>query len=89
MDGLQTIGRFFFAIAIAFFGVQYFIYADAMKGPIPGPPWIPGPHWLAWLTGIALITIAVSIAIEKRSRLAAMLLGAALFLKIYFCTYPA
>jgi uncharacterized membrane protein len=79
MDGLQTIGRFFFAIAIAFFGVQYFIYADAMKGPIPGPPWIPGPHWLAWLTGIALIAIAVSIATGKHSRLALMLLGAALF----------
>jgi uncharacterized membrane protein len=88
MDGLQTIGRFFFAIAIAFFGVQYFIYADAMKGPIPGPPWIPGPHWLAWLTGIALIAIAVSIATGKHSRLALMLLGAALFLKILFLHLP-
>jgi uncharacterized membrane protein len=88
MDGLLTIGRFFFAIAMALFGVQYFIYADAMNGPIPGPPWTPGAHWLAWLTGIALIAIAVSIATEKRSRLAAMLLGAALLLKVLSLHLP-
>jgi uncharacterized membrane protein len=88
MDGLATIGRFFFAIAIAFFGVQYFIYASAMNGPIPGPPWTPGAHWLAWLTGIALIVIAVSIATGKCSRIALMLLGAALFLKILFLHLP-
>jgi uncharacterized membrane protein YphA (DoxX/SURF4 family) len=88
MDGLVTVGRFFFAIAMALFGVQYFIYASAMNGPIPGPPWTPGAHWLAWLTGIALIAIAVSIATGKHSRLAAMLLGAALFLKILFLHLP-
>jgi hypothetical protein len=88
MDGLLKIGRFFFAIAMAFFGVQYFIYADAMKGPIPGPPWTPGAHWLAWLTGIALIAIGASIATGKRSRLAAMLLGVALFLKILSLHLP-
>jgi uncharacterized membrane protein len=88
MHGLVTVGRFFFAIAMALFGVQYFIYASAMNGPIPGPPWTPGAHWLAWLTGIALIAIAVSIATGKHSRLAAMLLGAALFLKILFLHLP-
>jgi uncharacterized membrane protein len=88
MDGLVTVGRFFFAIAMALFGVQYFIYASAMNRPIPGPPWTPGAHWLAWLTGIALIAIAVSIATGKHSRLAAMLLGAALFLKILFLHLP-
>ncbi|WP_260737554.1 DoxX family protein [Tunturiibacter lichenicola] len=82
MDGLLKMGRLFFAIAMAFFGVQYFIYASLMKGPIPGPPWIPGAHWLAWLTGVAFVAIAVGIAIEKRARLVAMLLGAALLLNI-------
>jgi hypothetical protein len=88
MDGLLRIGRFFFAIAIAFFGVQYFIYASSTNGPIPGPPWNPGAHWLAWLTGIALIVIAASIATGKVSRIAAMLLGVALFLKILFLHLP-
>lgn len=84
MDGLLKMGRFFFAIAMVFFGVQYFIYASSMKGPIPGPPWIPGAHWLAWLTGFAFVAIAVGIAIGRRARLAAILLGAALFLNILF-----
>jgi hypothetical protein len=88
MDGLLKMGRFFFAIAMAFFGVQYFIYASSMKGPIPGPPWIPGAHWLAWLTGFGFVAIAVGIAIEKHARLVAMLLGAALFLNILFLHLP-
>jgi uncharacterized membrane protein len=88
MDGLLKMGRFFFAIAMAFFGVQYFIYASSMKGPIPGPPWIPGPHWLAWLTGVAFVAIAVGIVIEKRSRVTAMLLGAVLLLNILFLHIP-
>jgi uncharacterized membrane protein len=88
MDGLLKMGRFFFAIAMAFFGVQYFIYASSINGPIPGPPWIPGAHWLAWLTCIALIVVAVSIATRKRARLVTMLLGAALFLNILFLHLP-
>ncbi len=84
MNALLKMGRFLFAIAMAFFGVQYFIYASSMKGPIPGPPWIPGAHWLAWLTCIAFVAIAASIATGMRSRLAAMLLGAVLFLNILF-----
>jgi uncharacterized membrane protein YphA (DoxX/SURF4 family) len=88
MDGLLKMGRFFFAIAMAFFGVQYFIYASSMNGPIPGPPWIPEAHWLAWLTCIAFVTVAVSIATGKRARLVTMLLGAALFLNILFLHLP-
>ena len=84
MDGLLKMGRFFFAIAMAFFGVQYFIYASSMKGLIPGPPWFPEAHWLAWLTCIAFVAIAVGIVLGKRARLAAMLLGASLFLNILF-----
>lgn len=88
MDGLLRVGRLFFAVAIALFGIEYFIYAAGMKGPIPGPPWIPGAHWLAWLTGLALIAIAVCIASGKMARLATTLLGAALFLKILFLHAP-
>jgi uncharacterized membrane protein YphA (DoxX/SURF4 family) len=88
MDGLLTIGRFFFAIAMALFGVQYFIYASAMNGPIPGPPWTPGAHWLAWLTGFALIAIGSCIASGKIARFAATILGAALLLNILFLHAP-
>jgi uncharacterized membrane protein len=88
MDGLLKTGRFFFAIAMALFGVQYFIYASSMKGPIPGPPWIPGVHWLAWLTGFALVAIGFCIASGKIARFAATILGAALLLNILFLHAP-
>jgi uncharacterized membrane protein len=88
MDGLLKVGRLFFAIAMVLFGVEYFIYVGGLKGPIPGPPWIPGTHSIAVLTGAALIAVAVCIVTEKLARLAAALLGVALFLYVLFLQFP-
>jgi uncharacterized membrane protein len=88
MDELLKVGRLFFAIALVFFGVEYFIYIGALKGPIPGPPWIPGSHTAAVLVGGVLIAVAVCIVTEKLARLAAALLGVALFLYVLFLQFP-
>jgi len=88
MDGLLKVGRLFFAIALALFGVEYFIYVAELKGPIPGPPWIPGSHAVAVLTGALQIVIAICIVTEKLARLAATLLGVALFLYVLFLQFP-
>jgi uncharacterized membrane protein len=88
MDGLLKVGRLFFAIALVLFGVEYFIYVGGLKGPIPGPPWIPGSHAVAVLLGAALIAVAVCIVTEKLARLAAALLGVALFLYVLFLQFP-
>jgi uncharacterized membrane protein len=88
MDGFLKVGRLFFAVAMVLFGVQYFIYASSMKGPIPGPPWTPGLHSLAWLTGVALVVIGASIATGKMARLSALLLGVGLSLKVLFLHAP-
>jgi uncharacterized membrane protein len=88
MDGLLKAGRLFFAIAMALFGAEYFIYVAGLKGPIPGPPWIPGSHAVAVLVGAALIAVAVCIVTEKLARLAAALLGVALFLYVLFLQFP-
>ena len=88
MSALLKAGRFFFAISMLFFGVQYFIYASGLKGPIPGPPWLPGSQLGAVLTGGALIAVAVCITTEKLARLSATLLGCALFLYFLFLQLP-
>jgi hypothetical protein len=88
MDGLLRVGRLFFAAAIALFGIEYFIYAAGIKGPMPGPPWIPSAYLLAWLTGLALFAIAVFIPFVKLGRFAASLLGVALLLDILFFHAP-
>jgi uncharacterized membrane protein len=88
MDGLLKGGRFFFAIALVFFGVEHVIYVGGLKGPIPGPPWIPGSHAVAVLPGAALIAVAVCIVTEKLARLAAGFLGVALFLYVLSLHLP-
>lgn len=88
MDGLLKVGRLFFAAALVFFGVQYFIYVGELRGPIPGPPWIPGSHSMALLAGAALIAVAVCIVTEKLARLATGLLGLALFLYVLCLQLP-
>ncbi|WP_353063067.1 hypothetical protein RBB77_17475 [Tunturibacter psychrotolerans] len=88
MNELLRAGRFFFAISMFCFGVEYFIYASGLKGPIPGPPWLPGSQVGALLTGAALIAVAVCITTEKLARLSAVLLGCALFLYVLFLQFP-
>jgi uncharacterized membrane protein len=88
MNGFLRAGRLFFAISMLCFGVQYFLYASGLKGPIPGPPWLPGSQLGAVLTGGALIAVAVCITTEKLARLSAVLLGVALFLYFLFLQLP-
>jgi hypothetical protein len=80
MDGSLKVGRWLFALAMIFFGVEFFIYARSMTGPLPGPPWTRGGILLAWLICAGFILSGVSIASEKMARWAAMLLGAVVFL---------
>jgi len=80
MDGLLKVGRLIFAIAMVFFGVQFFVFVTSMNGPLPGPPWSRGVLFLDWLACAGFILAGVSIATGKMGRLVSMLLGTVLFL---------
>ncbi len=73
---LLGLGRYFFAIAIAGFGVEYIIYGQFRPGLPPVPPWIPGGAVMSYVVGAALVVAAVSIAANVMARLSATLLGA-------------
>lgn len=88
MDSLSRVGRFFFAIAMVGFGVQYLLYASGAGGPVAGPPWTPGAPLLAWLAGIGFMVAGLCIASGKMTRLAASLLGAALLLRVLVLHAP-
>ena len=81
MNNLITLGRFFFAIGMAVFGIQYIWYGRFMGGLPPVPPWAPGGAVGAYLVGAVLIAASLSIAANKKGRLSAIVLGS-LFL---FC----
>ena len=70
------IGRILFAIPMLLFGVFHFGNADGMAGMVP----IPGGVIWVYLTGLALIAAAVAIVINKKMKLATMLLGIMLLL---------
>jgi uncharacterized membrane protein YphA (DoxX/SURF4 family) len=68
MHTLLKVGRFCFAISIAFFGLQYLLYGRLVGGLPPVPPWAPGGRVLAYLLGAALILAGVSIATLWKAR---------------------
>jgi uncharacterized membrane protein len=78
MPKLLQAGRYCFALALAAFGVQHFIYAKSAAGL--GPPWIPGSPLRACFMGAALVIASIGIAKNVKTRVAAMLLGVLLFL---------
>lgn len=75
MKMLGEAGRWFFAIAIAGFGIQQFIY----KGFVPGitivPDWMPAHLFSAYVAGALLIICAIGIALREKAQLAALTTG--------------
>jgi uncharacterized membrane protein len=87
MTDLIRLGRWFYAVAIAGFGVQFLVHAW-FRGPVPGPPWVPGRPVLAYSTAIVLIAAAVCIMTGKKLRGAAMLLAIMLLLRALLIYAP-
>ncbi|HKC10867.1 MAG TPA: hypothetical protein VKI41_02290, partial [Vicinamibacteria bacterium] len=72
------LGRMLFALPMAVFGVQHFMYATFVATLIPN--WIPGHLFWIYATGVAFIAASVSIVTGKKARLSASLLGLMLLL---------
>jgi uncharacterized membrane protein YphA (DoxX/SURF4 family) len=69
------VGQQLFAISGAVFGIQYLQYGKYQGGLPPVPPWTPGGAAGADLVGIVLIATAVCLAINKKARLSALIIG--------------
>lgn len=87
MKNLVPLGRIIYAIPFAFFGLMHFVFGDSMKGVVPD--FMPGDAivWV-YLTGVALILASVSILINKKSKLAAILLAVMLLVFILTIHLP-
>lgn len=70
-----SVGRVLFAIALAVFGIQYIQYGKYMGGLPPVPPWAPGGAMGAHLVGAVLVAAAISLAINQKARLSALVIG--------------
>jgi uncharacterized membrane protein YphA (DoxX/SURF4 family) len=84
MDRVFQTGRILFAISIAAFGCQNILWARN-GGPVMRIiPWLPGTPLLAYVVGITFFAAGVCVALNLRTRSAAMILGA-LFLLCEIC----
>lgn len=75
MNYLADVGRWFFAIGLAVFGAQYIGYGQYQGGLPPVPPWTPGGAVGAYLVGVVLLAASLGIAINKKGRLASLVIG--------------
>jgi putative oxidoreductase len=87
MHYLPTIGRYLFAIPMLLFGMFHFMNASQMKGMVPS--FIPGETFWVYLTGAALIAVAISIFTKKQVQLACNLLGIMLLIFVFTIHLPA
>lgn len=86
---IAVVGRYFFAIAMGFFGVQSFLHPDSAPGvplEMNMPPWLPLHILWAYATGAILVACSVAMLLNWRARLAAAVVGIA-FVVLVICIY--
>ena len=71
MDKLMPFGRLFYALPMAVFGTEHFVFDLVALVP----RWIPGHRFWVYFVGAALISASLSIIVNRFSQLAATLLG--------------
>ena len=87
MDTLTTTGaRVLYAIPMAIFGLFHFMNGEQMAAWVPS--FIPGGVFWVYLTGVALLAAAVAILIQKKARLASLLLAVMLLIFVLTVHLP-
>jgi uncharacterized membrane protein YphA (DoxX/SURF4 family) len=88
---LAAIPRFFVGVPAIFYGVEHLLHPEYVPG-IPlnklTPEWIPGRIFLSFLVGAILILAGVCLVINKKTRLAATILGLAILLTVIWIYLP-
>jgi putative oxidoreductase len=87
MNALLPLGRWFFAIPLALFGVLHFMAGSSMEGVVP--EYLPGRTFFVYFTGACLVAAAVSFVTHKYDKLAAVLLAIFMLCMILMVQLPA
>jgi uncharacterized membrane protein YphA (DoxX/SURF4 family) len=72
---LTKLGRYFFAIPLLVFAIEYLARGRWLGGMPPVPPWTHGEHIFSYVTGATLLVISISLLINKEARLSGTILG--------------
>src|SRR6185369_9953107 len=88
---LAAVPRFFIGVPSIFYGVEHLLHPEYVPGvPLQKltPDWIPGRIFLSYLVGVVLILAGVCLLVNKKSRLAATLLGLTILLTVLWIYLP-
>jgi hypothetical protein len=83
--------RFFIGVPSIFYGVEHVLhptYVPAIPLDKLTPDWIPGRIFLSYLVGVVLILAGVCLLLNKRTRMAATLLGLTVLLTMLWIYLP-
>jgi uncharacterized membrane protein YphA (DoxX/SURF4 family) len=75
MTHLLKVGRFFLAIPLLVFAIQYLATGKYQGGLPPMPPWAQGGAAGAYLVGLLLLVTSVAIFADKQARLVSLITG--------------
>jgi uncharacterized membrane protein len=84
----STLGRLFFALGIAAFGIQQLVTGGFVRLVPPLPTWVPSPGVWARLVGLVLLALGLAIGTGRKARAAAAVLGTLLLLLFLFLHLP-
>jgi uncharacterized membrane protein YphA (DoxX/SURF4 family) len=76
MTQLLKIGRYFLALSLLVFAIQYLAIGKYQGGLPPMPPWAQGGAVGAYLVGVLLLVTSAAILINKQARLLSLVTGA-------------
>ncbi|MGE0566428.1 MAG: DoxX family protein [Bacteroidia bacterium] len=79
-----TVARILFAIPMLIFGMMHFMNAGMMAGMVP----LPGGVFWVYLTGLGLVAAAISIFIQKYTKIACLLLAVMLMMFVLTIHLP-
>jgi uncharacterized membrane protein len=84
-DTLIAVGRVFVTMALLVFGIEHFLYPTGLPGvPLAKqmPAWVPGRVLIGYVTGAALLAVAGSVLLARKTRTVAAGLGGWLVLMV-------
>jgi uncharacterized membrane protein YphA (DoxX/SURF4 family) len=73
---LLKIGRYFLALPLLVFAIQYLVFGKYLGGLPPMPPWAQGAGFGAYPVGLLLLLTSAAIFINRHARLLSLATGA-------------
>lgn len=86
MENIVRIARILFAVPWLIFGIQHFMFVSFVANIVPA--FMPMRSFWAYFTGAAMIAAGISFIINKKSSLAAFLLGIMLMIFVLLIHVP-